>query len=110
MVIREEMLALVHKHSKLKAYVYDDTPYYYYDVPDELWKSLCDNYLKRKNPLLRLFIGGFVLGGKIYIRKGRLRNRRKLILHEIGHVLGYQHTWKPTIMNPTWLLRWRERW
>jgi|TARA_R100000479_G_C6353002_1_gene189959 hypothetical protein len=110
MVINEDVLSLVHKHSKLIAYMYDGKPYFYYDVPDELWKSLCDNFLKKKNSLIRLLIGGFVLRGDIYIKKGRKINRNKLILHEIGHVLGYHHTWKPTIMNPTWLFRLLNRW
>lgn len=30
----------------------------------------------------------------------------RMIWHEIGHIKGRGHTWKPTLMNPTWLFRW----
>lgn len=30
----------------------------------------------------------------------------KLLEHEVGHIKGEQHTWKPTLMNPSWLFRW----
>jgi len=53
---------------------------------------------------------GYVSGRTIYIREGTRIGLERLILHEIGHILGYDHTWYPFIMHPSWVGRWFWRW
>lgn len=96
--------------SDIQFFSYQGTNFQYYDVEDELWKQLTDKLLRRYPAWRRKFTGGMMYADQIYIKKSRTLFRKRLILHEIGHVLGYQHTWKPTIMNPTWLFRWFNRW
>lgn len=52
---------------------------------------------------------GFRSGNHIFVKKNALGLKR-LIAHEVGHILGYEHPawWKPTIMNQTGLLRWAD--
>jgi len=51
-------------------------------------------------------IGGYALSSRkeIYIKESR-RGDVKLLNHERGHLRGYQHTWLPTLMFPSWLGR-----
>lgn len=53
---------------------------------------------------------GFATGNHIYVKEDALGPRR-LLAHEIGHILGYDHTswWMPTTMNQTGLLRWYDK-
>ena len=53
---------------------------------------------------------GYTVGGEIFIRKGTWIGLEKLIIHEIGHILGYDHTWYPYIMHPSWVGRWFWKW
>lgn len=54
----------------------------------------------------RKLIGGcvFVESKEIYIREKR-RGDIKLLNHERGHLRGYNHTWYPTLMHPSWIGR-----
>lgn len=104
--MQQDILDLVHLHSEVETYRHKDVIYEYYNVPEELWSLLCDNFLKKRKKILRLMIGGFLLGRNIYIKANRKLGRNKLILHEIGHKEGLGHTWKPAIMNPSWAFRW----
>ena len=104
-----QLLELMKKISDSVDYVYNGHSYSYYDVPREHWIVLKERILRKFPRWRRRLTGGFVLGEDIFIDKQRTRGRDKLIVHEIGHTLGYGHTWKPTIMNPTWLLRWFNR-
>lgn len=51
-------------------------------------------------------IGGcvFVARKDIFIREKR-RGDIKLLNHERGHIRGYNHTWYPTLMFPSWIGR-----
>ena len=51
-------------------------------------------------------IGGcvFVERKEVYIREKR-RGDIKLLNHERGHLRGYNHTWYPTLMFPSWIGR-----
>ena len=52
------------------------------------------------------FIGGYVWvrEKKIFIKESR-KDDIKLLNHERGHLRGYGHTWKPTLMFPSWIGR-----
>jgi hypothetical protein len=54
----------------------------------------------------KTFCRGFVIGDVIYIREGTWLGLDRLVIHEIGHILGYKHTWLPYIMHPSWIGRW----
>ena len=57
-----------------------------------------------------LFCRGYTTRGVIYIREGTWIGIEKLILHEIGHILGYDHMWCIYIMHPSWIGRWIWKW
>ncbi len=59
--------------------------------------------------LRRRLTRGFRINQEIYIREDARIGLNRLILHEIGHILGYNHTWKFTLMNPSWVFRWLKR-
>jgi len=54
----------------------------------------------------KTFCRGFTMAGIIYIKEGTWLGLDRLVLHEIGHILGYEHTWLPYIMFPSWIGRW----
>jgi hypothetical protein len=57
------------------------------------------------------WIRGFLWGSKIYLKESTWFGRKKLIIHEIGHVLGHEHTYWPTTMNRWAMFRWfKEKW
>lgn len=51
-------------------------------------------------------IGGFCFPEtkEIFIRESR-KYDIKLLNHERGHLRGYNHTWLPTLMFPSWIGR-----
>lgn len=106
---KEKALLLAKTESDIKFIVFQNKSYNFYNVDDEVWKVLMKNFLSYRSDFRKKFTGGFTVYGEIFIKKSRKIGRKRLILHEIGHILGYQHTWKPTIMNPTWLFRWLNR-
>ena len=55
-------------------------------------------------------IGGFCFphSKEIYIRESRKLDV-KLLNHERGHLRGFKHTWYPTLMFPSWVGRWINR-
>jgi len=104
-----DIVDFVKANSDVKWFSYEGTSFSYFDVEDEHFTQLTDILLKRYPKWRRKLTGGVMFKDTIYIKKSRTLFRKRLILHEIGHVLGYKHTWKPTIMNPTWLFRWFNR-
>lgn len=81
----------------------------YYMKPhnfEKAWKQTFKNSTWLRMKLSR----GFMEGKYIYLREPDNWYygiaHRTLIIHEIGHILGYKHTLKPTIMNPYWIFRW----
>jgi hypothetical protein len=52
------------------------------------------------------YIGGYCTptNKTIYIKESR-RGDIKLLNHERGHLRGYNHTWYPTLMFPSWFGR-----
>lgn len=56
-----------------------------------------------------LFCRGYTIGNVIYIREGTWLGLERLVLHEIGHILGYKHTWWVNLMHPSWIGRWLMR-
>ena len=52
------------------------------------------------------FIGGYCTPSNkcIYIKESR-KGDVKLLAHERGHLLGFKHTWLPTLMFPSWIGR-----
>ena len=95
--------------SDIESITFKGKTYLYYNVEKELWEKMKDAYITKRTKIRKKLTGGFVLGNQIFIDKSRKIGRRKLIIHEVGHTLGLGHTWKPTIMNPTWLFRWLNR-
>lgn len=65
-----------------------------------------DKYSSIRRYFTRGFMTKHGTNYNIYIKDSAKIGREKLILHEIGHVLGKKHTWLPTLMNPTWVFRW----
>ncbi len=61
---------------------------------------------KKVSRLRRRLTRGFHNGYTIYVKEGIKFGEHELIQHELGHIFGYGHTWKPNLMNPVWLLRW----
>lgn len=73
-------------------------------VSDEEMNDMLVSY---RWPLWRAkLIGGvvFVTSKQIIIREKR-RGDIKLLNHERGHLRGYNHTWMPTLMFPSWIGR-----
>ena len=58
------------------------------------------------NILKRRLTGGYCFPDsmEIYIRESR-KSDIKLLNHERGHLRGYKHTWRPTLMFPSWIGR-----
>lgn len=58
----------------------------------------------------KLFCRGYVARGVIHITEGKIIGKERLIVHEIGHILGYKHTWNVYLMHPSWIGRWFWKW
>lgn len=58
---------------------------------------------------LKKFVRGFTVNGKIVIREKIKIGLHRLVLHEVGHIIGYKHTIIPKIMFPSWIGRWFKR-
>lgn len=78
-------------------------------------------YLSKENMVSRLIsfghpkwkaklIGGYCFphNKTIFIRLDRIKDIR-LLNHERGHLMGYSHTWRPTLMASSWVYRWINR-
>lgn len=79
-----------------------NTPVNY--LTDEEWKKLLDttSVASWKKRLLR----GIRINEDVFIKDSAKIGKTVLIEHEVGHVLGFKHTWLPVTMNRTWLFRW----
>ena len=79
----------------------------------EEWKTLMKKAFPNKNRFLRILTRGFTDHKKIYLLDrnhwyGKIQ-ADKLKKHELGHIIGIPHTWRPYVNNPTWLLRWSRK-
>ncbi len=82
-------------------YEYEGETYeIYYLAPSE-WKNKTPGWHWLKRWLIR----GMVQDDTIFI-KDTASHDHKLIKHEIGHLLGYKHTWRFYLNNPSWAGRW----
>ena len=63
-------------------------------------------FAERYSSIRLRFTRGFTAHGHIYVRKSSWLAVDTLIKHEFGHLFDLQHTWKFTLMNPTWIFRW----
>lgn len=95
-------------------YEYDDREFVIYYLNQDAWdKKMIDWKNKKKCPyplwFMKRFVRGFTYMGIIYIKEGTKFGLDRLILHEIGHILGYKHTWKPNLMFRSWIGRWFKR-
>jgi hypothetical protein len=82
-------------------------------VEGETLIILSDNEMEKevskwyKPRFLAKYIGGYCTPSTktIYIKESR-KHDMKLLAHERGHLLGFNHTWMPTIMHASWAGRW----
>ena len=66
-----------------------------------------------RNPLKKLYLQiakrmarGYTTGGEVFIYI-KYDNDAKLLAHEVGHIIGLTHTWRPVVMNPSGLFRFK---
>ena len=87
----------------LKEYPVEGEKIYY--LSDEEMERTVKKWYKPK--FLAKYIGGYCTPSNkcIYIRESR-RLDVKLLNHERGHLRGYNHTWFPSLMFPSWVGRW----
>ena len=104
-----EIITLFNKTAKIEQYQYNGKVYDIYVVPRDIWSRHLVELIHGRLRLRLKLTRGIAWDNKVYIREAVGLGRDKLIIHEIGHTLGFGHTWKPTIMNPTWLFRWFNR-
>ena len=73
-------------------------------MSDEEMKRTVERFYTPK--WMARFIGGFCTPSNkvIYIKESRKGDVR-LLNHERGHLLGFKHTWLPTLMFPSWIGR-----
>ena len=106
---QEEIITLFNKTAKIEQFSYNGKIYDIYVTPREIWSRELVNLIHGRLRLRVRLTRGIAWGKRVYIREAVGLGREKLIIHEVGHTLGFGHTWKPTIMNPTWLFRWFNR-
>lgn len=106
---QEEIITLFNKTAKIEQFSYNGNIYDIYVIPREIWSRELVNLIHGRLRLRVRLTRGIAWGKRVYIREAVGLGRDKLIIHEVGHTLGFGHTWKPTIMNPTWLFRWFNR-
>jgi hypothetical protein len=96
---------------KQTTYHYNGKDYTINWLTKDEWKQKMPNVCPRRYPLWFCvkFVRGFASRNEVYIKEKTKIGLERLILHEIGHLLNYNHTWKPTLMNPTWVFRWFKR-
>ena len=104
-----EIITLFNKTAKIEQYQYNGKVYDIHVVPRDIWSRHLVELIHGRLRLRLKLTRGIAWDNKVYIREAVGLGRDKLIIHEIGHTLGFGHTWKPTIMNPTWLFRWFNR-
>jgi len=106
---QEEIITLFNKTAKIEQFSYNGNTYDIYVIPREIWSRELVNLVHGRLRIRVRLTRGIAWGKRVYIREAVELGREKLIIHEVGHTLGFGHTWKPTIMNPTWLFRWFNR-
>lgn len=106
---QEEIITLFNKTAKIEQFSYNGKIYDIYVIPRDIWSRELVNLVHGRLRLRVRLTRGIAWGKRVYIREAVGLGREKLIIHEVGHTLGFGHTWKPTIMNPTWLFRWFNR-
>jgi len=106
---QEEIITLFNKTAKIEQFSYNGNTYDIYVIPREIWSRELVNLVHGRLRIRVRLTRGIAWGKRVYIREAVGLGREKLIIHEVGHTLGFGHTWKPTIMNPTWLFRWFNR-
>lgn len=103
---------ITHPREEKKFYVFDGIQYpiVYQDAATFRATFKSRNWLKK---LYNRTVRAKTKDGVIYIRRDALLwNYDKLMMHEIGHILGLKHSpwWKFTIMHPLGLFRWFNSW
>ncbi|MHA2501799.1 MAG: hypothetical protein ACXAE3_02835 [Candidatus Kariarchaeaceae archaeon] len=93
------------------AYLYPLEPNLYpvFELTPASFFRLLDRRFARYPEWRRRLTRGLTLSGLVFIKSGTLVGKKRLILHEIGHIQGRKHTWKPGLMHPSWLFRWTTR-
>ena len=102
----------MNKNYDFSLYAYKGDGYPIYWLTQKQWDEEMENWRSKKPyPLwfMKKFVRGFRRGEYIYIKQGTKFGLERLILHEIGHILGYKHTWKPNLMFRSWIGRWFKR-
>jgi len=74
------------------------------------FQKLLKHVFPKMSWVRRVLTRGFTDGIYIYVLNpkhwyGSIKYQT-MVWHEIGHIKGEGHTWKPTLMNPSWLFRW----
>lgn len=104
------------KYDKFVIHSHEGENYHLYYYNFKKFQKLLKKVFPDINKIRRYMTRGFTDGEVIYLlSKDHWYSRihhEFLILHEIGHIKGYEHKWYiPDIMNPTWFFRWsRYRW
>lgn len=94
---------------EIREYTYQETVYEYQLLEANEFNTRMDETFPQFTWLRRRLTRGFRINQEIIIKENARIGLNRLILHEIGHLLGYKHTWKLTLMNPSWVFRWFKR-